>query len=138
MYIYFTCDKQTFHYSDKVWFILNDATYCSLVSIRIPQILMIKRRSMSLYIKVNTICSSGFKKFVLVFKRSIAKVFLKVLKLHCYLLNFFEKRIAALFFKVLSGFQRLSRNASVFSHENNCEHLKKAIKQINRMIKLLL
>ena len=40
--------------------------------------------------------------------------------------------------KVVSSFQRLSRYASVISYEHDCEHLKKAIKQINRMIKLLL
>ena len=53
--IFITCDKQTFHYSDKVRFILKDFTQiCSLFSIRMPPILMLKPRPINLYIKVNT------------------------------------------------------------------------------------
>ena len=53
--IFITCVEQTFHYSNKVRFILKDATQiCSFFIIYIPQILMFKPRSMNLYIKVNT------------------------------------------------------------------------------------
>ena len=41
--IFITCDEQMFHYSDKVWFILKNATQiCFLLHIRMAQILMLK------------------------------------------------------------------------------------------------
>ena len=53
--VFITCDEQTFYYIDKVWFILKDTTQiCSLFSIRMSQILMLKPRPMNLYIKVNS------------------------------------------------------------------------------------
>ena len=50
-----TCDKQTFLYSDKVWFTLKKTTQIfSLFSIRMTQILMLKPRPMNLYVKGNS------------------------------------------------------------------------------------
>ena len=53
--IFISCDEQTFHYSDKVWLILMDATQnCFLFSIRVPQRLILKPRSMIFKIQVTT------------------------------------------------------------------------------------
>ena len=61
--IFVSCEKQTFHYNDKVWLILKDANQiCSLFSICMPQILMLKPRSMNLYIKGNTHIHHDLKK----------------------------------------------------------------------------
>ena len=47
--IFITCDEQTFHYSNKVWFILKNATQIYfLLSFHLPQSLM------NLHIKDNT------------------------------------------------------------------------------------
>ena len=55
LYILITCDEQTFYYSDKVWFILKDASQISSAfRVRMPQILMFKPRPVNLYIKVNS------------------------------------------------------------------------------------
>ena len=60
---FITCDEQTFHYSGKVLFVLKDATQIySLFSICIPQILMLKLRSMNLYIKVNNTAYQDLQK----------------------------------------------------------------------------
>lgn len=53
--IFIICDKQTFHYIDKVRFILKDATQISfLFSINILQKLMLKLTPKKSYIKFNT------------------------------------------------------------------------------------
>ena len=76
--IFIICDEQTFHYSNKVWFILKNATQiCSLYHIRMPQILMLKLRPTDFYIKVNNHVHQDLQKIVLVFKISEAKDFVK-------------------------------------------------------------
>ena len=46
--IFITCDEQSFHQSNEVWFILKNATQiCSLFNICIIQILMFKPRAMN-------------------------------------------------------------------------------------------
>ena len=50
-----TVTEKLLHYSGKIWFLLKDSTqFGPLFSIRIPQILMLKPKSVNLYIKVNT------------------------------------------------------------------------------------
>ena len=62
--VFITCDKHTFHYSDKLSLILKDAIEIfSIFSICMPQILMLKLRPVNLYIKVNThvqVVGNGF------------------------------------------------------------------------------
>ena len=51
--IFVTCDEQTVHYNDKIWFILKDASQiCSLFSM--SRILTRKPIPMNFYIKIYT------------------------------------------------------------------------------------
>ena len=60
--IVITCDYQTFHYSDKIWFSLKDASQiCSPLSARAHQILMFKPRPITLYIQFKTHVHQDYK-----------------------------------------------------------------------------